>query len=331
MKKLLYISPFNVYPPKTGGSRYIYNYVNHLTESHNVYYFGTKDQIKFPNKRIVQFNFFPTGMRKYIDPQIYFAAFKEVRKIKPSEIIVAMPYQLFFGAIAAKLVGAKSIHHEQNVEFLRFKRIGKWWWPLMYTFEYFAYLLIDKVLYISETDKNNLIKYFHVPKKKLIYSPYIIDKTLFKPNAKAGLIVRKKHNLNHKHVVLFFGPLDYKPNKEALDAIVTSIAPKTYMANKNIKFLIVGKNPPNDIKSENMIFTGFVDRIEDYINACDLVIVPLQSGGGIRTKILESLACGKKVISTAIGAEGIDEKDFPTRLFIAKDLKEMSNLIINKL
>jgi glycosyltransferase involved in cell wall biosynthesis len=60
-----------------------------------------------------------------------------------------------------------------------------------------------------------------------------------------------------------------------------------------------------DLAHPSLIFTGVVDHIERYVNAADVVIVPLAKGGGTRIKILEAIACGKPVVSTSKGAEGL--------------------------
>jgi glycosyltransferase involved in cell wall biosynthesis len=330
MKKIIYISPFNIYPSENGGSRYIYNYIRHLAKRNDVYYLGLENQSQFPKEyNIKQYNVFKSGIKKYIDPKSYWKALRISKMIKPHEVIVAMPYQIFFTIFIAKLLNAKSIHHEQNIEFLRFKRIGKWWWPLMYIYERMAYLFVDKTLYISETDKESLKKYFKISEKRLSYSPYIVDEKIFRPNEKARDEIRRKLNLNDDFIILFFGPLNYKPNTEALNEIIKKIAPKIIDQNNKVKFVIAGKNPPTNIKNKNIIFTGFVEKIEDYINACDLVIVPLLSGGGVRTKILESLACKKIVISSKMGAEGINAMEYNGKLIICNDTNSVISNILN--
>ncbi len=327
-KKILYISPFEIYPPTTGGSRYIYNYIKHLSKENTIIFIGLKNQKKIPGyTTIKQYNIFNTGVKKYSNIFAYREAFLIAQKEKPDEIIVAMPYQIFFGILLAKIQKVPCSLHEQNIEFLRFKRLGKWWWPVMYFYEKIAYSLVDKILYISETDKHTLIKNFNIHSKKLTYSPYIVDPTIFKENVTARKNIRQLLGLKNTPVILFFGPLDYQPNKEAVALILTKIAPYVIKRNKKINFLIAGKNPPKDIIFPHIIFTGFVDKIEDYINASDIVIVPLLSGGGVRTKILESLACKKPVVSTSIGAEGIIPNQ-SQHLIIQDDFTEFAKSLI---
>ena len=73
---------------------------------------------------------------------------------------------------------------------------------------------------------------------------------------------------------------------------------------------VVGRNPSSSVcalGTEPYIeVTGAVDDVKPYYEWCDLVIVPIRYGGGTRIKILEALSFGKPVVSTSLGAEGID-------------------------
>jgi len=80
---------------------------------------------------------------------------------------------------------------------------------------------------------------------------------------------------------------------------------------------------------KNITFTGLVDNIEDYINASDVVICPLTSGGGTRFKILEALACGKVVVSTTIGAEGLESKRIGDSLILCDNWDDFVKIIIS--
>jgi glycosyltransferase involved in cell wall biosynthesis len=57
------------------------------------------------------------------------------------------------------------------------------------------------------------------------------------------------------------------------------------------------------------VVTGYVENLPEYIAAADLAIVPLLRGGGTRIKILEYMACGKAIVSTVKGAEGLNLKN----------------------
>jgi glycosyltransferase involved in cell wall biosynthesis len=154
------------------------------------------------------------------------------------------------------------------------------------------------------------------------------DKNVFYANKKNIEKIRKKYNLKDCPIILFFGKLDYPPNKEAVYKIRWQILPLVLEKIPNAKFLIVGKKYEFGINHESMIFTGLVDNISDYINAADVVIVPLLAGGGTRIKILESIACGKTVVSTTKGAEGLINELTKPFLKIADDWETFSNYIV---
>jgi glycosyltransferase involved in cell wall biosynthesis len=61
--------------------------------------------------------------------------------------------------------------------------------------------------------------------------------------------------------------------------------------------------------NERLIIDGEVESAADFMNSHDIMVVPLLSGSGMRIKIIEAMAHGKTIVSTTVGAEGIDYKD----------------------
>lgn len=86
-----------------------------------------------------------------------------------------------------------------------------------------------------------------------------------------------------------------------------------------------------NFKHDSIIFTGVVNHIEHYINASDVIIAPTLKGGGTRIKILEAIACGKKVISTKRGAEGLINELTKPFLEIADNWNDFAECIIKTL
>lgn len=110
--------------------------------------------------------------------------------------------------------------------------------------------------------------------------------------------------------ILFLGKLDYRPNMDALQYFITQIWPAVLRKIPEARFLVVGKNMPqnleNTLKSKNTIFRGYVADIREALSSCTAVVVPLRYGGGTRIKILEALAMEKPVVSTSLGSEGVE-------------------------
>jgi glycosyltransferase involved in cell wall biosynthesis len=108
--------------------------------------------------------------------------------------------------------------------------------------------------------------------------------------------------------LLFFGAMNYYPNQDGLDYFVEQIFPRILARRPRTKLWVVGPAPDSVKRLQNgsIVVTGFVDRVEPYIDRAAAVVVPLRLGGGTRLKIVEAMAKGKPIISTHVGAEGID-------------------------
>ena len=123
--------------------------------------------------------------------------------------------------------------------------------------------------------------------------------------------------------LLFVGNYLHQPNKKAAQLLVQQIFPKIKEKIPNAQLYLVGPNPPNLEKIPGIKICGFVKNLNEYYNLADLFVAPLFTGGGLRVKIIEALAMGKKVITTPLGKEGID-----LDLNVAKNTDEFVQQII---
>ena len=108
--------------------------------------------------------------------------------------------------------------------------------------------------------------------------------------------------------VLFLGALDYLPNEQAVRWLVDEIVPalQRHFGAQALRIQVVGRNPPAWMKqAQGIELHPDVPRVEPYFAGCHVLVVPLRMGGGTRIKIIEALAYGRPVVSTAVGAEGL--------------------------
>ncbi len=121
--------------------------------------------------------------------------------------------------------------------------------------------------------------------------------------------------------LLFVGSMDYHANVDAVVWFVREIWPGIHRSLPGVVFTIVGRNPAPAVRylaaESGVEVTGTVDDVRPYYSEALALVVPLRSGGGSRLKILESMAAGVPVISTSLGAEGIDIT--PSRNIILAD------------
>lgn len=112
--------------------------------------------------------------------------------------------------------------------------------------------------------------------------------------------------------LFMIGNLQWMPNLDSIDWFLENAWKKVKSAIPNASLHIAGKNPPKrimDLKLDGLTVHGMVDSAEDFMNAHSIMLVPLLSGSGMRIKIIEGMAASKCIVSTPIGAEGIEAKN----------------------
>lgn len=113
--------------------------------------------------------------------------------------------------------------------------------------------------------------------------------------------------------IVFVGAMDYVPNGEAAIHFATNIWPHLRSRIPGAEFTIVGARPLPAVQAlgslPGVAVAGSVPDVRPYYRGALAAIVPLLSGGGTRLKILEAMAAGVPVISTPLGAEGLDLSD----------------------
>lgn len=109
--------------------------------------------------------------------------------------------------------------------------------------------------------------------------------------------------------IVFLGSMDWEPNIDAVTYFCREIFPRVRAQMPAAMFQIVGRNPHASVRqlaTDAVQVTGSVPSVTEFLNNATVVVVPLRIGGGTRLKIFEAMATGKAVISTSIGAEGLD-------------------------
>ena len=207
---------------------------------------------------------------------------------------------------------AKIILRSHNLEYIIWKRLSKEsanpakkiYLKLLSNqlkqYELDIFNKIDGIATISDEDKR---------KYNELNCPVKIETIPF------GIETQKyKVSRNKNKALKFFhiGAMDWKPNLEAVGWLLNEIWPRIQKQIPNAELHLAGKNMPDWLfkNSKHNIFNHKeVKDSSKFIIENDIMIVPLLSAGGIRVKIIEGMAYGKAIISTQIGAEGINYKN----------------------
>jgi len=132
-------------------------------------------------------------------------------------------------------------------------------------------------------------------------------------------------------VFLFVGTMSLPPNADAARFFARRILPRIRRRIPGARFLVVGHEPPDSVRSLHdgtaVVVTGSVPEVEPYLRQCAVVVTPIRFGGGTRLKILEAMAHGRPVVSTSVGAEGLD-LEAGRHLLIADDPTGFANACV---
>ncbi|HKY36652.1 MAG TPA: glycosyltransferase [Polyangiaceae bacterium] len=169
-------------------------------------------------------------------------------------------------------------------------------WRKLSREERLAWRRFDGVTVTSRRDANLLLQL--EPGVRVAVIPNGVDTRQFSVSS----------NARDEASLLFFGAMNYFPNHDGVTYFVREIFPRILRRRPQTQLWLVGPAPPDirSLQSSNVHVTDFVPEVEPYIDRASAVIVPLRLGGGTRLKIVEAMSKAKPIVSTRIGAEGID-------------------------
>ncbi len=123
--------------------------------------------------------------------------------------------------------------------------------------------------------------------------------------------VRPEENPPKEHYnILFTGAMDYFPNEDGVLYFYHNIWPLIKTRVPQSKFYIVGTNPSKKVKrlsggDKDVIVTGQVSDIRQYMYTADVFVAPLRIARGVQNKVLEALASGLPVVTTPQAVKGL--------------------------
>ena len=219
------------------------------------------------------------------------------------------------------------IYDAHNVEYLLKKQIAtesnKIWLDRVYEVEKYACEISDAIFVTSNEDKEAFVELYGIPEDKLFVIPNGVDLDSLKVNIDKEF-AKKIFGLEGMTIAIFIGS-GHKPNVEAAEFIVHDLALKL----DNIYFLIVGEVCKYVSKpfTKNVKLLGIVDNETKNLalKASDIALNPVITGSGTNVKMLEYMAMGLPIVSTPIGARGLEVENW--RHLIITERKNFSNVI----
>jgi glycosyltransferase involved in cell wall biosynthesis len=140
--------------------------------------------------------------------------------------------------------------------------------------------------------------------------------------------------ITSEQTLLFLGSYGYKPNTDAAEFLIQKIWPLVHRATPTATLIIAGSFPDRipsyRAGTQGVKFAGFVKELDDLYRQSRVVCAPILSGGGTRVKIIEAAAYGKPIVSTRMGAEGVEMQD-GVEIFLRDDPKSFAEACIRLL
>ena len=252
---------------------------------------------------------------------------KEEYDIVQLESIFVAPYI----PVIRKYSQAKIVLRLHNVEHIIWERIARnhvsWHKKFMLkqmnrqlkSYECSLMNQVDGYMAISDVD----YQFFHglSPQTPGTVIPFAIDMDHYE--AEDEYIPSDQPELFH------LGSMNWIPNVEGLEWFLEDVFPAILKRFPNLTFTMAGRSIPDSLRrfaSEHVIVAGEVENANEFMLSKDIMIVPLLSGSGIRIKIIEGMALGKTIITTSIGAEGLNVEN-GKNIFIADTAEEFVAVI----
>jgi polysaccharide biosynthesis protein PslH len=193
----------------------------------------------------------------------------------------------------------------------------------MAAFERAACARCDHVVTVSQADRERLSRL--VPQAPASVVINGVDTNYFTPAAPSWA----------SPTLVFTGAMDWLPNVEGIIFFMKEILPLIRKEVPKTTLCIVGRKPVARLlkiaaRERGVVVTGTVPDVRPWLAKASVVVVPLWIGGGTRLKILEAMAMGRAVVSTTIGAEGLDlepERD----IFIANEPTTFARRVVDLL
>jgi glycosyltransferase involved in cell wall biosynthesis len=170
-------------------------------------------------------------------------------------------------------------------------------------FEYYAYQHASWVLAVSREDARRIREELGGKQVEVVDNGVDIE--------------AYRRPVDHRRIegqLLFVGSLDWRPNVDAVEQLLSVIWPVLREKRSDARLCIVGRNPSKELQRRIREMPGVelhadVADVRPYYWSSSVLVVPLRIGGGSRLKILEAFAAGLPVVSTRVGAEGLEVKE----------------------
>ncbi len=352
--KILFLSPTVPFPLTDGGRIRVYNLLKQIAEKSDVTLLALETQptdgdgvvelqalgievhlvpnaptlprVSFGTLAKAFFKRQPITVARYDVPTYR----RKLRTLLANETFDLVHYEMFHVAQFHTETDLPDVLSQQNVDSAIWRRLCSEtanpfykfaYWTQQLAFQRYECLLspkFDAVTCTSDIDAAVFAQ--HCPKDAIEIIPNGVDITHYRPDFTAEAPAH----------LIYIGSMDWYPNEDAVAFFADEVFPRIQEKVPDVAFSIVGGNPSGRVQKlaerDGVLVTGRVPEIKPYFAEATVFVVPLRIGSGTRLKILEALAMGKAIVSTSVGAEGLDLKN-GEEIFIADEPEAFADAV----
>ncbi len=170
----------------------------------------------------------------------------------------------------------------------------------------------DALLTVTQEDRAHLLALFPYEQRASLAGKFTVVPICVDPE-KTLPVAHRPRSENDPPTILHLGTMFWPPNVAGVLWFAREVLPLIRRQIPEARFVIVGKSPPREVQAlasdPHIEVTGYVSDPTPHLAATDVFVVPLHAGGGMRVKILDAWLWGLPIVSTPIGAEGIETRD----------------------
>lgn len=332
-KNILFLTTQLPYPPISGGTIKSFHYIRHLGYRGNLHlacllknnddqnegalqqkvtiasYFSLKHEVERNGLNLLKSYLISSSFNSFRNKSEQFKT--QVREMSKSmDAIIVDHYEMF--QYIPKNYDGKIVFHSHNAEFMLWERMAS-----------LEKNIIKKALLYAESFRVKKLERKIIEKSDVVYATPN-DISVYKKSGIESLNFATTYHLGNdkmldlpnlefrksEKAIMFIGTLSWEPNIHGVLWFIQSVLPELKKAHPDIVIYIIGgkidKRLLHYSQYENLVFTGFVDDVEEYYKKARLSFVPLQFGSGMKVKVLEAMYRGIPLVSTSVGAEGIE-------------------------
>ena len=248
----------------------------------------------------------PFIIREYYQPEMVRTI---ERVIEEEKIDVVHAHFLHVGQYVLQKGRAAFVYDAHNLEHVLWERFSsiqsnpllrafaRSQLPKFVSYQQLVARAAEKIITLSDDDKEEFLR----------IAPYA-DITTVPNGADLEFFVPQEHVETEPNSIIYFANFGWPPQDDAAIYFHNEIFPRILAEIPDAMLYLVGKTPPESVRNlsgDNVVVTGFVEDIREYIQRAAVVVLPLRVGAGTKHRVFQSLAMKKPLVTTSVGAEGI--------------------------